>query len=97
MPGNARPVVPAIDDEIVALRLCPNGAVDRGCKLRIGNFRNATPHARGRGTPLAPQVDARAYIVVDFRTDAFEKVFPMVPAGASNDDIVVHPDQAANR
>ncbi len=33
-------------------------------------------------------------VVVDFRTDAFEKVFPMVPAGASNDDIVVHPGQA---
>jgi len=32
-------------------------------------------------------------VVVDFRTDAFEKVFPMVPAGASNDDIVVHPAQ----
>ncbi len=31
-------------------------------------------------------------VVVDFRTDAFEKVFPMVPAGASNDDIVVHPE-----
>jgi acetolactate synthase I/II/III large subunit len=32
-------------------------------------------------------------VVVDFRTDAFEKVFPMVPAGASNDAIVVHPEQ----
>ena len=32
-------------------------------------------------------------VVVDFRTDPFEKVFPMVPAGASNDDIVVHPDE----
>ncbi len=32
-------------------------------------------------------------VVVDFRVDAFEKVFPMVPAGASNDDIVVHPVQ----
>jgi len=32
-------------------------------------------------------------VVIDFRTDAFEKVFPMVPAGASNDSIVVHPDQ----
>ncbi len=31
-------------------------------------------------------------VVIDFRTDAFEKVFPMVPAGASNDDIVVHPE-----
>jgi acetolactate synthase I/II/III large subunit len=30
-------------------------------------------------------------VVIDFRTDAFEKVFPMVPAGASNDSIVVHP------
>ncbi|MGH9043755.1 MAG: biosynthetic-type acetolactate synthase large subunit [Acidimicrobiales bacterium] len=31
-------------------------------------------------------------VVVDFRTDAFEKVFPMVPAGGSNDEIVVQPD-----
>jgi acetolactate synthase-1/2/3 large subunit len=30
-------------------------------------------------------------VVVDFRTDAFEKVYPMVPAGASNDDIIVGP------
>jgi acetolactate synthase-1/2/3 large subunit len=30
-------------------------------------------------------------VVVDFRTDSMEKVFPMVPAGASNDDILVHP------
>jgi acetolactate synthase-1/2/3 large subunit len=30
---------------------------------------------------------------IDFRTDAFEKVYPMVPAGASNDDIVVDPSQ----
>jgi acetolactate synthase-1/2/3 large subunit len=39
----------------------------------------------------ANSVDDRP-VVVDFRTDAFEKVFPMVPAGASNDDIVVHPE-----
>ncbi len=32
-------------------------------------------------------------VVVDFRTDATEKVFPMVAAGASNDDIMVHPSQ----
>ena len=30
-------------------------------------------------------------VVIDFRTDAAEKVFPMVAAGASNDDIMVHP------
>jgi len=32
-------------------------------------------------------------VVIDFRTDAAEKVFPMVPAGASNSDVVVHPTQ----
>ncbi len=42
----------------------------------------------------ANSIDDRP-VVVDFRTDAFEKVFPMVAAGQSNDDIVVHPDQAA--
>jgi acetolactate synthase-1/2/3 large subunit len=34
-------------------------------------------------------------VVVEFRTDAREKVFPMVPAGLSNDEIVVDPSQAA--
>ncbi len=29
-------------------------------------------------------------VVVDFRTDETEKVFPMVPAGFSNDDLQVH-------
>ncbi len=32
-------------------------------------------------------------VVIDFRTDAAEKVFPMVASGASNDDIMVHPSQ----
>jgi acetolactate synthase-1/2/3 large subunit len=32
-------------------------------------------------------------VVIDFRTDSREKVFPMVPAGASNDEIVVDPTQ----
>ena len=40
----------------------------------------------------ANQIDDRP-VVVEFRTDAREKVFPMVPAGASNDDVVVHPTQ----
>ncbi len=30
-------------------------------------------------------------VVIDFRTDPNEHVYPMVAAGASNDDIVVHP------
>jgi acetolactate synthase-1/2/3 large subunit len=32
-------------------------------------------------------------VVIDFRTDSREKVYPMVPAGASNDQIVVDPSQ----
>ncbi len=40
----------------------------------------------------ANSVDDRP-VVIDFRTDAFEKVYPMVPAGASNDDIIVGPSQ----
>ena len=32
-------------------------------------------------------------VVIDFRTDWSEKVFPMVPAGRSNSAIVVHPSQ----
>jgi acetolactate synthase-1/2/3 large subunit len=32
-------------------------------------------------------------VVIDFRTDAFEKVYPMVPAGAPNDDIIVGPSE----
>jgi acetolactate synthase I/II/III large subunit len=32
-------------------------------------------------------------VVIDFRTDAREKVFPMVPAGATNSQVVVPPSQ----
>jgi acetolactate synthase-1/2/3 large subunit len=41
----------------------------------------------------ANAVDDRP-VVIDFRTDAAEKVFPMVAAGSSNDQIVVDPSQA---
>ncbi len=40
----------------------------------------------------ANSVDDRP-VVIDFRTDAFEKVYPMVPSGASNDDIIVGPSE----
>jgi acetolactate synthase-1/2/3 large subunit len=36
-------------------------------------------------------------VVVEFRVDAGEKVFPMVPAGCSNDDLLLHPDQNSRR
>jgi acetolactate synthase I/II/III large subunit len=38
----------------------------------------------------ANEIDDRP-VVIDFRTDAREKVYPMVAAGACNDDIIVDP------
>jgi acetolactate synthase-1/2/3 large subunit len=55
-------------------------------------IRAESPEDVGPAIEKANSIDDRP-VVVDFRTDAFEKVFPMVPAGASNDDIVVHPEQ----
>jgi acetolactate synthase I/II/III large subunit len=40
----------------------------------------------------ANEIDDRP-VVIDFRTDSREKVYPMVPAGKSNDDIIVGPSQ----
>ena len=57
-------------------------------------IRAESPEDVGPAIEKANGIDDRP-VVVDFRTDAFEKVFPMVPAGASNDDIVVHPEQLA--
>jgi acetolactate synthase-1/2/3 large subunit len=60
-------------------------------------IRAESPEDVGPAIEKANSIDDRP-VVVDFRTDAFEKVFPMVAAGQSNDNIVVHPDQlAANR
>jgi acetolactate synthase-1/2/3 large subunit len=39
----------------------------------------------------ANEIDDRP-VVIDFRTDYREKVYPMVPAGASNDDIILGPE-----
>ena len=49
---------------------------------------------------VAPAIDKANSIndrpvVVEFRVDASEKVFPMVPAGASNDDLVLPASQSA--
>ncbi len=38
----------------------------------------------------ANEIDDRP-VVIDFRTDSTEKVYPMVPAGGSNDDIILDP------
>ena len=45
---------------------------------------------------LANSIDDRS-VVIDFRVEEFEKVFPMVPAGASNDDVLLHPSQESER
>jgi acetolactate synthase-1/2/3 large subunit len=57
-------------------------------------IRAESPEDVGPAIEKANSIDDRP-VVVDFRTDAFEKVFPMVAAGRSNDDIMVHPDQTA--
>jgi acetolactate synthase-1/2/3 large subunit len=55
-------------------------------------FRVESPEEVQPTIDKANQIDDRP-VVIDFRTDAREKVFPMVPAGAANDDVVVHPSQ----
>jgi len=55
-------------------------------------FRVEAPEEVAPTIEKANAIDDRP-VVIDFRTDAREKVFPMVPAGASNDDVVVHPSQ----
>jgi acetolactate synthase-1/2/3 large subunit len=44
----------------------------------------------------ANSIDDRP-VVVDFRTDSREKVFPMVPAGLANDELVLPPHQNDRR
>ena len=44
----------------------------------------------------ANSIDDRP-VVIDFRVDAREKVFPMVPAGLSNDALVLPPSQMMNK
>jgi len=63
-----------------------------GCiGLRVSTPEEVTP-----AIEKANEIDDRP-VVIDFRTDSMEQVFPMVPAGAANDDIVVHPSQVAPR
>jgi len=55
--------------------------------IRVENAEEVAP-----AIEKANGVDDRP-VVIDFRTDAFEKVYPMVPSGASNDDIIVGPSE----
>ncbi len=56
-------------------------------------LRVSSPEEVAPAIEKANDIDDRP-VVIDFRTDSMEQVFPMVPAGASNDDIVVHPSQS---
>jgi acetolactate synthase-1/2/3 large subunit len=56
-------------------------------------FRVESPDDVQATIDKANSVDDRP-VVIDFRTDAREKVFPMVPSGASNSEVVVHPSQS---
>jgi acetolactate synthase I/II/III large subunit len=55
-------------------------------------LRVETPEEVAPAIDKANAVDDRP-VVIDFRTDAFEKVYPMVAAGTSNDDIIVGPTE----
>lgn len=58
-----------------------------GCAaFRVDNMEDVGPTIE-----KANQINDRP-VVIEFRTDSSEKVFPMVPAGASNDDIIVGPE-----
>ena len=54
-------------------------------------FRVEDPSDIGPTIEKANAIDDRP-VVVEFRTDSAEKVFPMVAAGKSNDDIITCPD-----
>ena len=53
-------------------------------------MRVESPEEVGPAIDKANEIDDRP-VVLEFRTDSAEKVFPMVPAGMTNDDIVVDP------
>ena len=59
-------------------------------------MRVESPEEVGPAIDKANEIDDRP-VVLEFRTDSAEKVFPMVPAGMSNSDIVVDPSQGGGR
>ena len=58
-------------------------------------FRVESPEEVQATVDKANEIDDRP-VVIDFRTDARENVFPIIPAGQNNDAIVVHPSQEPN-
>ncbi|MGI9646269.1 MAG: acetolactate synthase large subunit [Ilumatobacteraceae bacterium] len=63
-------------------------AESMGC----AGIRVESPEEVGPAIEKANSINDRP-VVVEFRVEAAEGVFPMVPAGHSNDDVIVHPTQ----
>jgi acetolactate synthase-1/2/3 large subunit len=59
-----------------------------GCE----GMRVESPEEVDAAIDKANSIDDRS-VVIDFRVDYREKVYPMVPAGGSNDDIILDPSQ----
>lgn len=55
-------------------------------------IRVESPEEVGPAIERANSINDRP-VVVEFRTEAAEGVFPMVPAGLSNDEVILHPTQ----
>jgi acetolactate synthase-1/2/3 large subunit len=60
--------------------------------MGCAGMRVESPEEVDAAIQKANEIDDRP-VVIDFRTDSREKVYPMVPAGKSNDDIIVDPSQ----
>ena len=81
--------------EVYLTRTCPDyvtWAEAMGC---VG-IRVESPEEVEPAIEKANSINDRP-VVVEFRVDADEKVFPMVPAGQSNDDLILHPNQLERR
>ena len=60
--------------------------------MGCAGMRVESPEEVDAAIQKANEIDDRP-VVIDFRTDSREKVYPMVAAGHSNDDIIVDPTQ----
>ena len=61
------------------------GTRHRGKQKRVDTAEEVEP-----AIEKANEIDDRP-VVIDFRTDYREKVYPMVAAGTSNDDVILDP------
>ena len=59
--------------------------------MGCASFRVENAEEVGPAIDKANEINDRP-VVVEFRTDSSEKVFPMVPAGVSNDNIILGPE-----